>query len=160
MRSALHDASELEIRPDAIGDMVECALISTAPKIVWKREAIAKELKIPARKARAPTLSIEQMARVLDALRTQNLFRFAMVEAGCHRPRFATARRLDDGSLGLPPPGRGRDEEAVAAGTADPLPRRMAALLGTGGCRAPQAARPGRRPPGRCRSTRGLESHA
>lgn len=61
MRSAFNDATELKIRPDAIGDMVECALISTAPKIVWKREAIAKELKIPGRKARGPTLSIEQI---------------------------------------------------------------------------------------------------
>jgi hypothetical protein len=64
---------------DAVGNKIETALMSHAPKIVWKREAIATALKIRARRPRPPTLSIEQMAAVLDSLQTPHLFRFAIV---------------------------------------------------------------------------------
>ena len=70
MISAFNDACVTKIRLDAVGNKVETALMSHAPKIVWKREAIATELKIPARRPRPATLSIEQMAAVLDSLKT------------------------------------------------------------------------------------------
>jgi hypothetical protein len=70
MRSAFNDACVTKIRLDAVGNKVETALMSHAPKIVWKREAIATELKIPARRPRPATLSVEQMAAVLDSLKT------------------------------------------------------------------------------------------
>jgi hypothetical protein len=44
MRSAFNDACVTKIRLDAVGNRVETALMSHAPKIVWKREAIATEL--------------------------------------------------------------------------------------------------------------------
>jgi hypothetical protein len=56
MRAAFNDACEIRIRRDAVGDEVEAALIEAAPRIVWKRDAIAKELKIPVRRPR-PALS-------------------------------------------------------------------------------------------------------
>ena len=79
MRSAFNDACVTKIRLDAVGNEVETALMSHAPKIVWKREAIATELKIPARRPRPVTLSVEQMATVLDSLKTPHLFRFAIM---------------------------------------------------------------------------------
>jgi len=79
MRSAFNDACVTKIRLDAVGNKVETALMSHAPKIVWKREAIATELKIPARRPRPATLSVEQMAAVLDSLKTPHLFRFAIM---------------------------------------------------------------------------------
>jgi integrase len=79
MRSAFNDACVTKIRLDAVGNQVETALMSHAPKIVWKREAIATELKIPARRPRPATLSVEQMAAVLDSLKTPHLFRFAIM---------------------------------------------------------------------------------
>lgn len=79
MRSAFNDACVTKIRLDGVGNKVETALMSHAPKIVWKREAIATELKIPARRPRPATLSVEQMAAVLDSLKTPHLFRFAIM---------------------------------------------------------------------------------
>jgi hypothetical protein len=70
MRSAFNDACVTKIRLDAVGNKVETALMSHAPRIAWKREAIATELKIPARRPRPTTLSVEQMAAVLDSLKT------------------------------------------------------------------------------------------
>jgi integrase len=64
---------------DAVGNEVETALMSHAPKIVWKREAIATELKIPARRPRPATLSVEEMAAVLESLKTPHLFPFAIM---------------------------------------------------------------------------------
>jgi hypothetical protein len=79
MRSAFNDAWVTKIRLDAVGNKVETALMSHAPKMGWKREAIATELKIPARRPRPVTLSIEQMAAVLDSLKTPHLFRIAIM---------------------------------------------------------------------------------
>jgi integrase len=79
MRSAFNDACVTKIRFDAVGNRRETALMSHAPKIVWKREAIATELRIPARRPRPATLSIEQMAEVLDSLKAPHLIRFAIL---------------------------------------------------------------------------------
>ena len=80
MRSAFIDAAKVKLREDALGNKIEAALIKSAPKIEMTREAIAGALKIPARKPRRATLSIEEMAAVLDSLKTEHLFRFAIVE--------------------------------------------------------------------------------
>jgi hypothetical protein len=79
MRSAFNDACVVKIRLDAVGNKVETALMSHAPKIVWKRDALATELKIPARRPRPATPSIQQMAEVLDSLKAPHLFRFAIL---------------------------------------------------------------------------------
>ncbi len=78
---------------------VETALMSHAPKIVWKREAIATELKIPARRPRPATLSVEQMmAAMLESLKTPHLFRFAIMEVCAHglghKPSSISIRQL------------------------------------------------------------------
>jgi integrase len=78
-RAAFNDACQVKIRPDAVGNKIEAALMSHAPKVVWKRDNISKEMKIPARRPRPPTLSIDQMAVILDHLRTPHLFRFAIM---------------------------------------------------------------------------------
>jgi hypothetical protein len=64
---------------DAVGNKAETALMSHAPKIVWKRDALATELKIPARRPQPATPSIQQMAEVLDSLKAPHLFRFAIL---------------------------------------------------------------------------------
>jgi integrase len=79
MRAAFNEACVAKIRLDAVGNKVEAALMSHAPKVIWKRHAIARELRIPARRPRPATLSIEQMADVLEALNTPHLFRFAIL---------------------------------------------------------------------------------
>jgi integrase len=80
MRSAFNAACEVKIRIDAVGNKVEAAMLSHAPKVVWKRDKIAKELKIPAETRKPRVLSIEEMGRLLDHLRTPHLFRFAIIE--------------------------------------------------------------------------------
>ena len=79
MRSAFIDACEVKMRLDAVGAQVECGLIHSAPKIVMTRETIAAELKIPLRKPRRATLSIEQMAAAIDTLNAPHLRRFAIM---------------------------------------------------------------------------------
>jgi integrase len=80
MRSAFNAACEVKIRIDAVGNKVETAMLSHAPKVVWKRHKIAKELKIPAETRKPRVLSIEEMGQLLDHLRTPHLFRFAIIE--------------------------------------------------------------------------------
>jgi integrase len=111
-RSAFNDACQVKIRLDAVGNKVEAALMSHAPKIVWKRDGIAKELKIPARRPRPATLSIEQMAEILDHLKTPHLFRFAVMSlCTWARPQaiidFDPGKQIDlnDGTIDLAPVG-------------------------------------------------------
>lgn len=112
MRSAFNDACQVKIRLDAVGNKVEAAILSHAPKVVWKREKIAKELKIPAEKRKPRVLSIEQMAKVLDHLQTPHLFRFAIIEL-CTWVRPQAVIDLDpkkqvnwsDGSIDFKPDG-------------------------------------------------------
>jgi hypothetical protein len=110
MRSAFNDACQVRIRETPSGERIEAALMETAPAIVWRRENLAQELKIPARRPRAQTLSIEQMAAVLDALKTEHLFRFAMMSlCTWARPQaildFDPATQVDwnDGTIDLAP---------------------------------------------------------
>jgi len=82
------------------------------PDIPWKRVAIAAELKIPAQRPRPPTLSIAEMAAVLDDLQTEHLFRFAIISlCTWARPQAVldlhppTQVDWNDGSLDLAPVG-------------------------------------------------------
>lgn len=79
MRSAFIDATKVKLRRDPAGGQIEGALIAAAPEIVARQEAVADHLSIPARKPRRRTLSLEDMARVLDAIETEHLFRFAIL---------------------------------------------------------------------------------
>ncbi len=112
LRSAFLDACHVKTRVDAVGNEIEAALIASAPKIVMTRQRIADELKIPQRKPRPPTLSLDQMAAVLDAIRSDHLFRFAMMElCTWARPRAVldfdpkTQANWNDGSIDLSPVG-------------------------------------------------------
>ncbi len=111
LRAAFIDATAIKLRADAIGNEVEAALLSGAPKIVMTQDRIAEELKIPKRRPRRATLSIEQMAEVLDALKTEHLFRFALMELSTWaRPQALIDLRPEqvdwnDGVLDLAPIG-------------------------------------------------------
>ena len=99
MRSAFNDACVTKIRLDAVGNKVETALMSHAQKIVWKREAIATELKIPARRPRPATLSVEQMAAVLKSLENPPSLPFRDNQEVCahglgHKPSSISIRQL------------------------------------------------------------------
>lgn len=112
MRSAFNAATEAKIRIDAVGNKTEAAMLSHAPKVVWKREKIAKELKLPAMKRKPRVLSIEEMGHLLDHLRTPHLFRFAIIEL-CTWVRPQAVIDLDpnkqidwsDGSIDFKPEG-------------------------------------------------------
>jgi hypothetical protein len=80
MRSAFIDATKMKMRPDPTGDKVEAKLIASAPEIVMRQEKIAEELKIPARPRRRKTLTLDDMALILDHIRSEHLFRFAIME--------------------------------------------------------------------------------
>lgn len=113
LRSAVNDAATVRMRTDALGNRVEAALISSAPPIGMAPAAIATELKIPLRKRpRPPTPSIEDMARVLDAIESEHLFRFAIISL-CTWARPEAVTDFDPtvqvdwnaGELDLAPPG-------------------------------------------------------
>jgi len=112
MRSAFLDACAVKMRIDAVGDEVEAALLASAPQIVMTRDRIAAELQIPVRGPRARTLSIEQMAALLDSLDAPHLFRFAIM-ALCTWARPQALIDLDPaeqidwnaGVIDLAPPG-------------------------------------------------------
>jgi hypothetical protein len=112
MRSAFIDATQVKMRPDAVGNLTEAALIASAPRIVMTCERISKELNIAARTPRQPLPSLDQMAKLLDALETEHLFRFAIM-ALCTWARPQAILDLDptmqvtwhDGSIDLAPAG-------------------------------------------------------
>src|SRR3977135_4381645 len=71
--------TEVKLRKDPFGQDVETALMTHAPKFVYKRARIAKELKIPPSKPRHNKMSIEDMGAALDKLEHEHLFRFAII---------------------------------------------------------------------------------
>jgi hypothetical protein len=77
--AAFNEMTEIKLRKDPFGQDVETALMTHAPKFVYKRGRIAKDLKIPASMPRHNKLSIEAMAAALDALKHEHLFRFAII---------------------------------------------------------------------------------
>lgn len=109
--AAFHEMTEVKLRKDPFGQEVETALITHAPKFVYKRARIAKELKIAPSKPRTNKLSIEDMAKALDALEHEHLFRFAVLSLNTWaRPEavadFDPATQRHRGMIDLNPPGR------------------------------------------------------
>jgi integrase len=112
MRSAFINACEVRMRADPVGVPIEAALISSAPKIVMRQEHIAKELEIAPRPPRRKTLSLDQMASILDSIETEHLFRFAIIDlCTWARPQavidFDPDQQVDwtGAALDLAPPG-------------------------------------------------------
>jgi hypothetical protein len=106
--AAFHEMTEVKIRKDPFGQDIETALMTHAPKFVYKRDRIAKELKIPPSKPRHNKMSIEDMARALDALEHEHLFRFAILALNTWaRPEaiadFDPATQRDGGLLYINP---------------------------------------------------------
>ena len=79
IRTAFLDAATIRLRIDAVGQEVEAALMSQPPRILLGRDAVARDLKIPKAKPRHNTVDLDGMARLLDAIETEHLFRFAVV---------------------------------------------------------------------------------
>ncbi len=109
--AAFHEMTEVKLRKDPFGQEVETALITHAPKFVYKRGRIAKELKIPPSKPRHNKLSIEDMAKALDSLEHEHLFRFAIISLNTWaRPEavadFDPATQRHRGMIELNPPDR------------------------------------------------------
>jgi hypothetical protein len=109
--AAFHEMTEVKLRLDPFGQTVETALMTHAPKFVYKRARIAKELKIAPSKPRHNTLTIEDMACALDALGQEHLFRFAIISLNTWaRPEavadFDPATQRSRGMIDLNPPGR------------------------------------------------------
>jgi hypothetical protein len=109
--AAFHEMTEVKLRKYPFGQDVETALITYAPKFVYKRARIAKELKIAPSKPRHNTLTIEDMAKALDSLGHEHLFRFAILSLDTWaRPAavedFGPATQRHRGMIDLNPPGR------------------------------------------------------
>lgn len=111
--AAFNDAARVKMRPDPMGGEIEGALVSHAPQIVMRRGNIARDLKMqPARKG-GYTPSLVEMARMLDAIETRHLRRWAIM-ALCTWGRseaildFDPDRQIDPrtGLLDLNPPSR------------------------------------------------------
>lgn len=77
--AAFNEMTQVKVRKDPFGQPIETALMTHAPKFIYKRARIAKELKIPESKPRHNKLSIEDMAAALDKLKLDHLFRFAIL---------------------------------------------------------------------------------
>lgn len=111
VHSAFGEMTQVKMRKDPFGQDVETALMTHAPTFVYKRARIAKELKIPPSKPRHNKLSIEDMAKALDALEHEHLFRFAILSLNTWaRPEavadFDPATQRHRGMIDLNPPGR------------------------------------------------------
>jgi hypothetical protein len=79
LRAAFIDATKVRMRQGADGVETETALMSSAPHIGMKRHEVAAELEIPPWRPRRKTLSFDEMARVLGAIETPHLFRYAIM---------------------------------------------------------------------------------
>jgi integrase len=111
VHAAFSEMTEVKLRTDPFGQQVETALMTHAPKFVYKRDRIARELKIPPSKARHNKLSLQDMATVLDTLDQEHLFRFAMIALNTWaRPEaiadFDPVTQRRDGLIDLNPPDR------------------------------------------------------
>lgn len=109
--SAFNEMTQIKLRADPFGKEVETALMTHAPKFVYKRARIAKELKIAPSKPRHNKLTIEDMGRALDSLEHEHLFRFAILSLNTWaRPEavsdFMPATQRRNGMIDLNPPGR------------------------------------------------------
>ncbi len=80
MRSAFEDGAKVKMRTDPIGAPVEAAMIASAPEIVMRQERVATELGVKSRPPRRKTQSLDEMAAILDSVKAEHLFRFAILE--------------------------------------------------------------------------------
>ena len=111
LHAAFAEMTQVKIRTDPFGQEVETALMTHAPKFVYKRARIAKELKIAPSRPRHNTLDLDDMAAVLDSLKHEHLFRFAILSLTTWaRPEavmdFDPALQRSGGLIDLNPPGR------------------------------------------------------
>ncbi|MDA9530347.1 hypothetical protein [Bradyrhizobium sp. CCBAU 25338] len=109
--AAFHEMTQVKLRVDPFGQQIETALMTHAPKFVYKRARIAKDLKIAPSKPRHNTLTIDDMAKVIDALKDEHQFRFAILSLNTWaRPEavmdFEPATQRSGGLIDLNPPGR------------------------------------------------------
>lgn len=109
--AAFNEMTEVKLRLDPFGQEVETALMTHAPKFVYKRDRIASELKIPPSKPRHNKHSIEDVAKILDAIEHEHVFRFAIMSLTTWgRPEAVADFRPDlqraNGLIDLNPPGR------------------------------------------------------
>ena len=79
LSAAFNDAANVKLRQDAFGRQVEGSLVSHVPKFVWKEAAIRKELRLPARKSITFVPTLDEMARFVDALKTEHLRRWVLL---------------------------------------------------------------------------------
>lgn len=111
LSAAFHEMTQVKLRKDPFGQDVETALMTHAPKFVYKRARIAKELKIAPSRPRTNTLTLDDMAKVLDCLTLEHHFRFAIISLNTWaRPEavadFDPAAQRRGGLIDLNPPGR------------------------------------------------------
>jgi integrase len=109
--AAFHEMTQVKLRTDPFGQPIETALMTHAPRFVYKRARIAYELKIAPSKPRHTTCSIEDMGKVLSALDLEHLFRFAIIALNTWaRPEavadFNPTTQRADGLIDLNPPDR------------------------------------------------------
>ena len=109
--AAFHEMTEVKLRLDPFGQTIETALMTHAPKFVYKRARIAKELKIAPSTPRHTTHSLDDIATVLDALDQEHLFRFSIVALNTWaRPEavsdFNPLTQRRNGLIDLNPPDR------------------------------------------------------
>lgn len=109
--AAFHEMTEVKMRLDPFGQPVETALMTHAPKFVYKRARIARELKIAPSKPRHSRHTIEDVAKLLDSLEAEHQFRFAILSLNTlARPEavhdFDPATQRAHGLIDLNPPGR------------------------------------------------------
>jgi hypothetical protein len=109
--AAFHEMTEVKLRLDPFGQTIETALMTHAPKFVYKRARIAKELKIAPSTPRHTTHSLDDIATVLDALEQEHLFRFSIIALNTWaRPEavsdFNPLTQRRNGLIDLNPPDR------------------------------------------------------
>ena len=77
--AALNDAAAVKMRVDPIGRHVEGALVAHAPKIVYQRVRISRELRIAPPRKGGFVPSMAEMATFIDAVETPHLKRWIIL---------------------------------------------------------------------------------
>jgi integrase len=133
LHSAFAEMTKVKLRTDAFGNEVECALMTHAPKFVYKRGRIARELKLAPPAPRHSQHTLAEVGAAIDALELPHLVRFAIIALNTWaRPEavidFDPAVQVDrrTGLVDLNPPGRPQTTKHRAR---IPLTRGLAAWL-------------------------------
>jgi hypothetical protein len=111
--SAFNDAAKVKLRDDPFGGKVEGSLIAYAPEITMKRSTIARTLKIAPAKVGGYVPTMEDMAKFIDADKSEHLRRWTILALTTWaRPEaisdFEPWRQYNPvtGVLDMNPPGR------------------------------------------------------